>query len=53
MVSVEERAEKVGDTGREFSGTGVTIGHYGHMIHARVGIALSLEGGHTWLAYFS
>jgi hypothetical protein len=44
MVSVEERAEKVGDTGREFSQTGVLASHYGHMIH----VTSSLEG--TYLA---
>jgi hypothetical protein len=41
MVSVEEQAEKVGDTGREFSQTRV-IGHsYGSMGHAPFDEAIS------------
>ncbi len=46
LVSVEERAEKVGDTGREFSQTGVLASHYGHMMHATVHVTPSLEGAY-------
>jgi hypothetical protein len=46
MVSVEEQAEKVGDTGREFSQTRVIASHCGHIIHVAVHVTPSLEGAY-------
>jgi len=41
QLSVEEQAEKVGDTGREFSQTSVLASGQGEMVHATGGEAIS------------
>jgi hypothetical protein len=43
QLSVEEQAEKVGDTGREFSQTSVLASGQGEMVHAIGGEAFSQE----------
>ena len=45
MVSIEEQAEKVGDTGREFSQTRVIGNGHGPMGHAPFSEAISQGGG--------
>jgi hypothetical protein len=41
-VSVEEQAEKVGDTGREFSETSVLASGQGDMVHATGPVCVEL-----------